>query len=324
MNQAASRLSPGTSNVRIPRTDLSVFPLCLGGNVFGWSADEEQSDQVLDEFFSLGGNFIDTADMYSEWKEGNIGGESERIIGNWMAKKKNRNQVVIATKVAKYSQRLGLSAVNIRAAVDDSLKRLQTEYIDIYYAHEDDEKIPLEETLGAFTEIVSSGKVHYIAASNYSGARLQQAHEISQKNNFAEYVAVQNRYNLLDRKDFESEVVSVLNELGISGIPFYGLARGFLSGKYQPGAVIESVRAGGVKEYQNDHGWALLARVRELAEIHKTSPSAIALAWLRSQLSISVPIASARTVGQLNEIMEIVHLRDEEITSLSYMKQRPR
>ncbi len=322
MNQTASVSSHGTSNVLIPKTDLSVFPLCLGGNVFGWSADENQSHEVLNEFISLGGNFIDTADMYSEWKEGNIGGESERIIGNWLAKKKNRSQVVIATKVAKYSQRLGLSAENIKAAVDDSLERLQTEYIDIYYAHKDDEKTPLEETLGAFTEIIASGKVRYIAASNYSGARLQHAHEISQKNNLSEYVAVQNRYNLLDRKEYESGMAPLLNELGISGIPFYGLARGFLSGKYQPGAVIESVRAGGVKEYQNDHGWAVLAQVRELAEIHKTSPSAIALAWLRSQPSISVPIASARTVGQLNEMMEIVHLTKEEIKSLSYTKQR--
>ena len=159
----------------IPLTDLSIYPLCLGGNVFGWSADEAQSHDVLDAFVSHGGNFIDTADVYSEWKDGNKGGESEAIIGSWLKKRNNRSEIVIATKVAKLSTRPGLKASNIKAAVDDSLKRLQTDYIDIYYAHDDDQTTPLEETLEAFTEIIKSGKVRYIAASNYSAPRLEEA-----------------------------------------------------------------------------------------------------------------------------------------------------
>ena len=175
-----------TSRITIPKTDLSVYPLCLGGNVFGWSADESQSHDVLDAYTSHGGNFIDTADVYSEWKDGNKGGDSEAIIGSWLKKRGNRSEVVIATKVAKLSTRPGLSEANIKAAVAESLKRLQSEYIDIYYAHEDDQNTPLEETLAAFDEIVKSGKVRYIAASNYNSARLKEAIAISKSNNFAQ------------------------------------------------------------------------------------------------------------------------------------------
>ena len=228
-----------TSRIPIPKTELSVYPLCLGGNVFGWSADEAQSHDVLDAYTSHGGNFIDTADVYSEWKDGNNGGDSEAIIGSWLKKRGNRSEVVIATKVAKLSTRPGLSAANIKAAIDDSLKRLQSEYIDIYYAHEDDQNTPLVETLGAFDEIVKSGKVRYIAASNYNSARLKEAIEISKANNFVQYIAIQNHYNLLERKDYESDMAPALKELGLSGIPFFALARGFLSGKYRKGATVE-------------------------------------------------------------------------------------
>ncbi len=306
-----------TSRITIPKTDLSVYPLCLGGNVFGWSADESQSHDVLDSYTSHGGNFIDTADVYSEWKDGNKGGDSEAIIGSWLKKRGNRSEVVIATKVAKLSTRPGLSAANIKAAVDDSLKRLQSEYIDIYYAHEDDQNTPLEETLAAFDEIVKSGKVRYIAASNYNSARLKEAIAISKSNNFAQYIAIQNHYNLLERKEYESDMAPALKELGLSGIPFFALARGFLSGKYRKGATIESVRAGGVASYLNDAGYALLEKFDVLAKSHNASVSAIAIAWLRAQPTISAPIASARTVAQLNEIVPIVNLTSEELASLT-------
>jgi aryl-alcohol dehydrogenase-like predicted oxidoreductase len=306
-----------TSRITIPQTELSVYPLCLGGNVFGWSADESQSHDVLDAYTSHGGNFIDTADVYSEWKDGNKGGDSEAIIGSWLKKRGNRSEVVIATKVAKLSTRPGLSAANIKAAVNDSLKRLQSEYIDIYYAHEDDQNTPLEETLAAFDEIVKSGKVRYIAASNYNSARLKEAIAISRSNNFAQYIAIQNHYNLLERKEYESDMAPALKELGLSGIPFFALARGFLSGKYRKGATIESVRAGGVASYLNDAGYALLEKLDVLAKSHNASVSAIAIAWLRAQPTISAPIASARTVAQLNEIVPIVTLSSEELASLT-------
>ena len=306
-----------TSRITIPKTDLSVYPLCLGGNVFGWSADEAQSHDVLDVYTSHGGNFIDTADVYSEWKDGNKGGDSEAIIGSWLKKRGNRSEVVIATKVAKLSTRPGLSAANIKAAVNDSLKRLQSEYIDIYYAHEDDQNTPLEETLAAFDEIVKSGKVRYIAASNYNSARLKEAIAISKSNNFAQYIAIQNHYNLLERNDYESDMAPALKELGLSGIPFFALARGFLSGKYRKGATIESVRAGGVASYLNDAGYALLEKLDVLAKSYNASVSAIAIAWLRAQPTISAPIASARTVAQLNEIVPIVNLTNEELASLT-------
>ena len=306
-----------TSRIPIPKTELSVYPLCLGGNVFGWSADEAQSHDVLDAYTSHGGNFIDTADVYSEWKDGNNGGDSEAIIGSWLKKRGNRSEVVIATKVAKLSTRPGLSAANIKAAVDESLKRLQSEYIDIYYAHEDDQNTPLEETLSAFDEIVKSGKVRYIAASNYNSGRLKEAIEISKTNNFVQYIAIQNHYNLLERKEYESDMAPALKELGLSGIPFFALARGFLSGKYRKGATVESVRAGGVANYLNDAGYALLEKLDVLAKSHNTSVSAIAIAWLRAQPTISAPIASARTVAQLNEIVPIVNLTNEELASLT-------
>ena len=299
----------------IPLTDLSIYPLCLGGNVFGWSADEAQSHDVLDAFVSHGGNFIDTADVYSEWKEGNKGGESEAIIGSWLKKRNNRSEIVIATKVAKLSTRPGLKASNIKAAVDDSLKRLQTDYIDIYYAHEDDQATPLEETLEAFTEIIKSGKVRYIAASNYSAPRLEEALKVSHDNNFAQYIAVQNHYNLLERKDYESTMVPTMQKYGISGIPYFALARGFLSGKYRKGQVVDSVRAGGVASYLNDSGYALIEKLEALAQKYNTSISAISIAWLRAQPTISAPIASARTVNQLHEIMPLITLTKEELAS---------
>lgn len=300
----------------IANTDLKIHPLCLGGNVFGWSADVENSEAVLSHFVDHGGNFIDTADMYSQWGEGHVGGESETIIGNWMKKRGNRSSVVIATKVAKLDTRPGLSPQNIIAACDDSLRRLQTDYIDLYYAHQDDPDTPIEETLRAFDSLVKSGKVRYIAASNFTAERLQNSLDISAKNGLAKYVAAQDHYNLLER-GYENSLRPTLEKNGLSQIPYFGLARGFLTGKYRPGTKVESVRAGGVATYQNERGWALLSKLDELAKNYHTSVAAISLAWLRAQPTIAAPIASARNIEQLVEIMPIVQLSAEELQLLT-------
>jgi aryl-alcohol dehydrogenase-like predicted oxidoreductase len=300
----------------IPETDLVVHPLCLGGNVFGWTADEKQSHEVLSAYASHGGNFIDTADVYSEWKEGNQGGESETIIGAWL-QSRDRSKFVIATKVAKLSTRPGLRPENIIAACNDSLKRLQTDYIDIYYSHHDDAEVPIAETFGAYAQLISEGKIRYIAASQHTGPRLQEALNISKEQGLPTYIALQDQYNLMERNPFESEQQAALATNGLSALPFFSLARGFLSGKYHPGVTVESVRADGVKEYETDKGWAVVATLNEIAKAHNSSVSAIALAWLRSNPQVSTPIASARTVEQLIEIIEVVHLSDFEVKKLN-------
>jgi aryl-alcohol dehydrogenase-like predicted oxidoreductase len=304
------------STFTLAKTDLQISHLCLGGNVFGWSTDEKQGFEVLDAFVEHGGNFVDTADAYSRWVPGHVGGESETIIGNWMQNRGNRSSMVIATKVAKLDTRPGLSRNNIIAACDDSLRRLKTDYIDLYYAHEDDQNTPLEETLGAFTELRDAGKIRFAAASNYTGARLREAASISRANGLLEYSALQNHYNLLNRKDYEHDSAPALNELGISGIPFFGLARGFLTGKYREGVTVESVRAGGVTEYANEQGWDLLARMDKVAANHNASLAAVALAWLRQQATVSAPIASARTASQVAEIMTEISLTRDELELL--------
>ena len=308
--------------IQLNHTDLTVSRLCLGGNVFGWSADEAQSHAVLSEYVELGGNFIDTADMYSEWGEGHIGGESETVIGTWMKAKKNREDVIIATKVAKLSTRPGLSRKNIIAACDDSLRRLQTDHIDLYYAHEDDQTVDLLETMGAFDELRQAGKIRYAAASNYSGARLLEAAEVSRANSLISYVTVQNHYNLLERDEYEQDAVPAMQQLGLSGLPYFGLARGFLSGKYRPGVEVQSVRLGGVSHYLNSAGWSVLERLDKVAAHHSTNGkvvhiSAIALAWVRQQTTIAAPIASARTVEQLREFAVEIELSQEELNYLA-------
>ncbi len=300
----------------IPETDLVVHPLCLGGNVFGWTAGEAESHAVLNAYASHGGNFIDTADVYSEWKDGNKGGESETIIGTWL-KSQDRSTFIIATKVAKLSTRPGLRPENIIAACNDSLKRLQSDYIDIYYSHHDDAEVPMAETLGAYAQLISEGKIRYIAASQHTGPRLQEALNISKEQGLPTYIALQDQYNLMERNPFESEQQSVLATNGLSALPFFSLARGFLSGKYRPGVTVDSVRADGVKEYQTDKGWAVVAALDEIAKAHNSSVSAIALAWLRANPQVSTPIASARTVEQLNEIIEVVELSADEVKKLN-------
>ena len=300
----------------IPETDLVVHPLCLGGNVFGWTADEAQSHAVLSAYASHGGNFIDSADVYSEWKDGNKGGESEEIIGTWL-KSQAREKFVIATKVAKLSTRPGLRPENIIAACNESLERLQTDYIDIYYSHHDDAEVPIAETLGAYAQLISEGKIRYIAASQYTGARLQEALNISREQGLPSYIALQDQYNLMERNPFESEQAEVLAANGLSGLTFFSLARGFLSGKYRQGVSVDSPRADSVGEYQTDKGWAVVAALDEIAQSHNSSVSAIALAWLRANPQVSTPIASARTVEQLNEIIQVVDLSSDEIATLN-------
>lgn len=303
--------------VALGRTELQVHPLCLGGNVFGWSADAAQSQDVLSAYESAGGNFIDTADMYSRWHTGNVGGESETIIGDWMKARGNRSEMVIATKVAKLATRPGLSAANIAAAAEDSLRRLGTDYIDIYYAHHDDKEIPLEESLTAFNELVTAGKVRYLAASNYTASRLEEALKISRDLGMSEYLLLQPNYNAIVRDEYEGDLMATAVKEDIPVLPYFSLAAGFLTGKYQPGVEVDSVRAGDMPDYKNDRGWAILNALTEIAKEENTSIAAVALGWLRAQPGVVTPIASARTVEQLAEILPVVELSAQQVASVN-------
>lgn len=303
--------------LRLPNTSLDVHPLYLGGNVFGWTANQDESFAVLDAYTAAGGNIIDTADVYSEWKPGNSGGDSELILGEWMHRRGNRDSIVLATKVAKLSTRRGLSRSNIHAALDDSLRRLQTDYVDLYYAHEDDESVPLEETLQAFAEVIAAGKVKHIVASQYSAPRLAEAMRVARELGVPGYIGVQTQYNLMER-DYEQGLQQVCADEGIACFPFFGLARGFLTGKYQQGVAVESARSAGVLEsYDNERGWMMVSVLGGISARHGVSPSAVALEWLRRQPGVVAPLASARTVAQLQEIMQTVELLDEDVALLS-------
>ena len=303
--------------ITIPESDLVVHPLCLGSNIFGGNATEAESHLVLDAYRSHGGNFIDTADMYNQWVEGHVGGESESVIGSWMKSRGNRADMVIATKVSKMDRRPGLSAKNIFAACEESLDRLQTDYIDLYYSHSDDETVSLEETLGAYAQLIAEGKVRYIAASNFTPARVRESIKFSEDNNLPAYVAVQDQYNLIDRTTYESEMAATVADLGISNIPFYGIARGFLTGKYRPGVTeVDSMRPAALV-YTTDKNYAVLSAMDEIAQAHNAPLGAIALGWLRAQPTVSAPIASARTVRQLEEIIQVVELTSDEVTTLN-------
>lgn len=303
--------------IRLPKTDIDVHPLYLGGNPFGWTADRDESFAVLDAYVAAGGNFIDTADVYSEWKPGNAGGESETIIGEWMRLRGNRSNIVLATKVAKLSTRRGLGRANIHAALDDSLRRLQTDYVDLYYAHEDDQTVPLEDTLNAFAEVIAEGKVRHIVASQYSAPRLAEALRVAAELHVPGYIGLQTHYNLLVRSDYESGLQQVCVDNGIACFPFYGLARGFLSGKYQQGVSVDSARSTAVlADYDNELGWNAVRAVGEIAAAHGVSHSAVALEWLRRQPGVVAPLASARTPQQLAEIMQSVQLTDADLLLL--------
>lgn len=299
--------------------DLKVFPLCLGGNVFGWTADEAQSFAVLDAYAEEGGNFIDTADMYSAWAPGHSGGESEAILGRWMAARGCRDRMVIATKVGMLKGLEGLAAATIRTAAENSLRRLQTDRIDLYYAHRDDEKTPLAETLGALDALVRAGKVRRIAASNYSAKRLAEALAVSKENGLAQYAAIQPHYNLMHRTEYEGELAALCSREGIACFPYFSLAKGFLTGKYRPGKTVESVRSKGASAYLDDRGLRVLAALDAVAAAHRTTPAAVALAWLGAQPTVVAPIASARTPKQLAELMPsaTLQLSEEGLAQLS-------
>jgi aryl-alcohol dehydrogenase-like predicted oxidoreductase len=303
--------------ITIPESDLVVHPLCLGSNIFGGAAPEAESHLVMDAYRSHGGNFIDTADMYNQWIEGHVGGESESVIGSWMKSRGNRADMVIATKVSKLDRRPGLSAKNIVAACEESLDRLQTDYIDLYYSHSDDETVSLDETLGAYAQLIAEGKVRYIAASNFTPARVRESIKFSEDNNLPAYIAVQDLYNLVDRTTYEGEMAATVAELGISNIPFYGIARGFLTGKYRPGVTeVDSMRPAALV-YTTDKNYAVLSAMDEIAQAHNAPLGAIALGWLRAQPTVSAPIASARTVPQLEEIIQVVELTHDEVSTLN-------
>jgi len=303
--------------ITIPESDLVVHPLCLGSNIFGGNATEAESHLVLDAYRSHGGNFIDTADMYNQWIEGHVGGESESAIGSWMKSRGNRADMVIATKVSKMDRRPGLSAKNIFAACEESLDRLQTDYIDLYYSHSDDETVSLEETLGAYAQLIAEGKVRYIAASNFTPARVRESIKFSEENNLPSYIAVQDQYNLIDRATYESEMAATVADLGISNIPFYGIARGFLTGKYRPGVTEVDSKRPAALVYTTDKNYAVLSAMDEIAQAHNAPLGAIALGWLRAQPTVSAPIASARTVPQLEEIIQVVELTSDEVEKLN-------
>jgi aryl-alcohol dehydrogenase-like predicted oxidoreductase len=310
--------------ISLPGTELSVHPLCLGGNVFGSSADRDQSFEVMDAYQAAGGNFIDTADSYLWRLPGNSGGESETIIGNWLTARGNRADTVVATKVGSWPVHPGLSAENIAVAADESLRRLRTDYIDLYYAHRDDPDTPLEETLSAFDALVRAGKVRYIAASNYSAPRLAEALRISAENGFASYVAVQPHYNLMER-DYEHELAPLLAERGLPCLPYFSLAMGFLTGKYKADTTIDSWRAEGARQYLTDRGRRVLAELAAVAEQHQVGQAAVALAWLLAQPTVATPLASARNTDQLAGLLPMAELKlsDDELQRLTAASEPP-
>ncbi|AMM21872.1 alcohol dehydrogenase [Frondihabitans sp. PAMC 28766] len=312
---------------RIPlgTTGIQVFPINLGGNVFGWTADEQTSFDVLDAYYEAGGNFIDTADSYSAWVPGNSGGESETIIGKWMKARGNRDDMVIATKVGSMPGFEGTSRDNVRVAVDNALTRLDTDHIDLYYAHKDFTDRPVEEAVEALNEQVELGKVRQIGASNFSGQRLEQALRFSESENLAKYAAIQNLYSLVERDAVEGSeggptVAEVSLAEGVAVLPYYSLASGFLTGKYRDGgAAVDSQRAAGASAYLNEKGRRILAELDRIAAAHSTSVTAVSLAWLLAQPSVATPIASARTTSQLPDLLAAatLSLEPSEVEALS-------
>jgi aryl-alcohol dehydrogenase-like predicted oxidoreductase len=306
---------------RLGSSDLDVSTLSLGTNVFGWTADEAASHAVLDAYVAGGGNFVDTADAYSAWVPGNSGGESETIIGNWLAAHPGkRNELVIATKVSHLAPNTGLGRHAILAATDASLARLRTDRIDLLWAHDDDLNTPLEETLAAFGELIAAGKVRAIGASNYTGPRLAEALALADGNGLPRYVALQPQYNLVEREEYETTLAPVVAEHDVAVVPYYGLARGFLTGKYRPGGpAVDSPRAAGAAAYLERGGAKVLDVLDAVAAAHETTVAAVALAWLAAQPHVAAPIASARTVEQLADLLPVntLKLSDAEIAQLS-------
>jgi aryl-alcohol dehydrogenase-like predicted oxidoreductase len=286
--------------------------ICVGGNVYGWTLPEADAFRQFDQALDLGLNFIDTADVYSRWAPGHQGGESEIIIGKWFAKSGRRNDVILATKVGMDmgEDRRGLKPEYIRQAVEASLRRLQTTYIDLYQAHTDDADTPLQDTLKAFDDLMKAGKVRYIGASNYSGSRLAEALETSRRNNLTSYVSLQPHYNLVEREKFETDLLPVVQKYQLGVIPYFSLAAGFLSGKYRSKQDAEKAARGAmVQKYMNDSGFGVIAALNEIANAEGATPARVALAWLIAQPGVTAPIASATNDKQLNDLAEAAKLK---------------
>jgi aryl-alcohol dehydrogenase-like predicted oxidoreductase len=298
---------------QLGRSGLEVVPLCFGGNVFGWTIDEPTSHRILDAFVAKGFNFIDTADMYSRWAPGNSGGESETIIGSWLKGRGDRDKLVIATKVGMEMGpgKKGLAPAYIRASVEDSLRRLQTDYIDLYQSHADDPDTPFEDVLGTYQELIDQGKVRAIGASNISAARLRQALDVSARTGLVRYESLQPEYNLFDRAGYEAELEPLCLEHGLGVITYYSLASGFLSGKYRkPEDASRSPRGEGVvSKYLNDKGRAILKALDEVAALHDATPTQVALAWVIARPSVTAPIASATSREQLKDFAGAAKLK---------------
>jgi aryl-alcohol dehydrogenase-like predicted oxidoreductase len=301
----------GQSGLEIPAIDL-------GGNVFGWTVDEAATFRILDKAVDLGLTFIDTADLYSRWVPGHKGGESETLIGKWFARSGKRSQVTLTTKVGMDmgDGNKGLSAKHIAQAAEDSLRRLQTDRIDLYFSHLDDPDTPLEETLGAHARLIAEGKVRATGASNYKGVRLREAMEIARRNNLPGYTALQPHYNMMERAEYESDLAPVVAEYGLGVVPYFALASGFLTGKYRSAKDLEGkARGQSVGKYLNENGLAVLAALDEVAEQYEATPGEVALAWLAEQPGITAPIASATNEQQVEELAKAATLRLDE-TSL--------
>lgn len=304
---------------RLGRSDLDILPLSLGGNVFGWTADRDTSFAVLDAFHAGGGNFIDTADGYSAWVPGNSGGESETLIGEWLASRKPSN-VVVATKVSTHPDFRGLSAANVRAAAEASLQRLGVDTIDLYYAHFDDAETPLEETVAAFGDLVSDGLVRHVAVSNYTAERVREWVSLAEASGVALPVAIQPHYNLVHRTDVERDIVPVAEQYGMSLVPYFALASGFLTGKYRTAdATGDSPRAEGAAKLATPAGLALIDALEEVGHAHGASIATTALAWLRAQPAVAAPIASASKVEQVADLLASARLElsADELAHLS-------
>ncbi|MCR8560523.1 aldo/keto reductase [Mucilaginibacter sp. BJC16-A38] len=296
----------------IGNSGLKVYPLAFGGNVFGWTIDERESFKILDAFVDAGLDFIDTADVYAKWVPGNKGGESETIIGNWLKKSGKRDKVIIATKVGKPmgDGKKGLSRKYITQAVESSLKRLQTDYIDLYQSHDDDKDTPLLETLETFTDLIKQGKVRAIGASNYDGIRLKEALQVSKDNGLASYECLQPEYNLYSREYYEKELESVCRERNVGVISYYSLASGFLTGKYRSeNDLSQSSRGTGVKNFLTPRGYKILAGLDKIAAEFNSTPAGVALAWIMARPGITAPIASATNLKQLDDLVKSTQLK---------------
>ena len=288
----------------------------LGGNVFGWTIDQPTSFKILDAFAGAGLNFIDTADIYSTWVAGHTGGESETIIGNWLKQSGKRSKIVLATKVGmQMPAGKGLKKDYIVKAAEDSLRRLQTDHIDLYQSHEDDPATPLEETLGAYAQLIKEGKVRAIGASNYSAERLAEALKISKEHGLPSYQSLQPKYNLCERADYESHLEPLILKEQLGVIPYYALAAGFLTGKYRSESDLgKSPRGGGVKKYLNERGFRILAALDEVAGAHHSTPGKVALAWLIARPGITAPIASATSLEQLHDLVDATNLELDSVS----------